>query len=254
MEEQIKKEELKQVDSREEEKHNCDDDLFTDSADSQGTICLDIPEPSNAIRDLQIEKYLVPIFTSESESSFVGNGVIVGSYLITAAHVARNNEMGFSFLYYRFENGFKMVRDQDVVFDGRIVVSNNGNCNDLIIFKLEGIIGNLKCNDASIEKGTKLYSSFYSYNNDKGNIVLERNVCVVIHIGTFSLDMTTQWKNCFRVYNSHGFISGNSGCAFYKDGVLYGILLGGSDPQYRVNKYTVLDARYIKHIIGAFSE
>lgn len=253
MEELIKKEELMQINLAKDETKEASNDLFTNPIDFHGTICLDLPEPNEAIHNSQNNKYLVPIFTSNSISTFVGNGVIVGSYLITAAHVAKNKEENFPILYYKYEDEFRMVSDDDAIFDGRKVKSKNGNCNDLIVYKLDGIVGGFKCNDTSVERGTKLYTSFYTY-LDNGRVVFDRNLCVVDSLGTLSLDKTTYWQNCYRVYNSRGFVPGNSGCAFYCDDVLYGILLGGSEPRYGVYKYTVLDASYIKHIIEEFGE
>jgi hypothetical protein len=253
MEELIKKEDLMQINPAKDEMKEDSNDLFTNPMDFHGTICLDLPEPREAIHHSKHDKYMVPVFTAQCMTNFVGNGVIVGSYLITAAHVAKNKEENFPILYYKYEDDFKMVSDDDVIFDGRKVKSKNGNCNDLIVYKFDGIVGGFKCNDTSVEKGTKLYTSFYTY-LDNGRVVFDGNLCVVDSLGTLSLDKTTYWQNCYRVYNSRGFIQGNSGCAFYCDDVLYGILLGGSEPRYGVYKYTVLDASYIRRIIEEFGE
>ena len=250
MEELINKEDLMRIDPAKDEMKEDSDDLFTDSMNFHGTICLDLPEPREAIHDSKHDKYMVPIFTSNNDSTFVGNGVIIGSYLITAAHVAKNEEENFPVLYYRYEDEFKMVSDDAVIFDGRKVKSKNGNCNDLIVYKLDGIVGDFKCSDTAVKKGTKLYASFYTYLDD-GKIMFDRSVCIVDSIGPLSFDKATKWQNCYRVNNSRGFISGNSGCAFYRGDVLFGILLGGSEPGFGVYKYTVLDANYIRHILDS---
>lgn len=243
--------ELIQINPVKEEIKGDSDDLFTDLIDSQGTVCLDLPESIETTYNLRNDKYLVPVFASKSFSSFVGNGVMVGSYLITAAHVAKSKEENFPILYYKYEDEFKMVNENDVVFDGRNVEPEDGICNDLIVFKLNGVIGSFKCNDASVEKGTKLHTSFYTY-LDNGKLMFDRNLNVVDSVGTLSFDKTTKWNNCFRVYNEYGFVPGNSGCAFYLNNVLYGILLGGSEPGFGVNKYTVLEASYIRQILDVY--
>ena len=197
------------------------------------------------------DKYLVPLYLEKNESSFVGNGVIVGSYLITAAHVApsHNKKERCPSLYYKYENEFKKVKNDYVFYDGRNTEVEVGVSNDLIIFNLDDIIGEFVCNDVPIKKGTRLYVSPYTYFEDENKTKSKQNICVVTSIGALSFDKATIWKNCYRVYNSEGFRPGNSGCALFRKNVLYGILIVGGDIECDVRNYTILDANYINQII-----
>lgn len=73
-------EELMQVDAAKDEEKEDAYSLFMDSPNFQGTIYLDLPEQVETLQNSSNDKYIVPIFTSDSMNTFVGNGVIVGTY------------------------------------------------------------------------------------------------------------------------------------------------------------------------------
>ena len=79
---------------------------------------LDVPGYSEEeLHHNENDKYLVPIFAKvDGEHLFRGNGVIVGSYLVTAAHVAQT-ELGdnnYHALWYQYEDKMLKVTDEEI--------------------------------------------------------------------------------------------------------------------------------------------
>ena len=95
------------------------DDLFNESI--EGSWEFDIPGFSNEeFYDSENDKYLVSVFVKEDATLiFRGNGVIVGSYLVTAAHVAQSKQQeNYQVMWYKFEGELWKVSDENLVHDG----------------------------------------------------------------------------------------------------------------------------------------
>jgi V8-like Glu-specific endopeptidase len=213
---------------------------------------LDIPNGlDEELHCPQNDKYLVPIF-AENGVVYRGNGVIVGKYLITAAHVAQSEheEVNYSELCFWFEGQPYPVSDKDIVFDGRGKEDENGVHKDLIVYKLDEFEGNFVCNEEEINEGLTLFS--YPYNKYDESVKFSGGNCSIVSKEVRSgRDNNEIWKNCFKVNYPWRIGPGNSGSPVFVKNVIYGIL---------IEKYEkgdgaygkVLDARYIKSVIDEY--
>lgn len=227
-------------------------DLFDEKSEEGWK--LNVPDFSGEeLRDATSEKYLVPIFAKDDETlSFRGNGVIVGSYLITAAHVAQtpHGDGNYHAILYQYDGALQEVTDEDVVHDGRNVGVIDGINDDLIIYRLKGIDSSIICNEDDIHKSMELLA--YPYTNFEGKLVKSGGTCKIdaLKVESGKGDGVI-WKNCFKVNYPFRCAYGNSGSAVFVKNVLYGIL---------IEKYLkdegafgkVLDARYIKKYIDEY--
>lgn len=215
---------------------------------------LDIPDFSGEeLRDATSEKYLVPIFAKDDETlSFRGNGIIVGSYLVTAAHVAQtpHGNSNYPAIMYQYDGELQEVTDEDIVHDGRNVGVIDGNNDDLIIYKLKDILGGFICNEREIHKSMELIA--YPYTNFDGKLVKSGGICKIDSLKVESgKGDGVIWKNCFKVNYPFRCTYGNSGSAVFVKNVLYGILI----EKYLKGEGTfgkVIDARYIKKHIEEY--
>ena len=201
------------------------------------------------------DKYLVPIFAKEDKILvYRGNGVIVSSYLVTAAHVAqtKDGEINYQKIWYQFDGELLMVTNKDLVHDGRNVGVIDGDKDDLIIYKLKGIIGSFICNEEKVHESMKLFA--YPYTNFDGKLVQSGGMCkiqsLVVRSGK-EKENDIIWKNCFKVNYPFRCTYGNSGSAVFVKNILYGILI----EMYVKNEGAygkVIDARYIKKFIEKY--
>lgn len=214
---------------------------------------LDIPYLLNEdFHHSENDKYLVPIFAKEDEELiFRGNGVIVGSYLVTAAHVAQTeHHENYPVIWYKFEGELLKVSDENRVHDGRNVGVIDGDNDDIIIYKLENVIGSFVCNGEEIHESMKLFA--YPYTNFDDKLVKSGGMCKIQSLEVRSgKEDNLIWKNCFKVNYPFRCTYGNSGSAVFVKNVLYGILI----ERYDIGEGAfgkVIDARYIKNIIEKY--
>lgn len=209
-------------------------------------------------------EYLVPIFLEKDDICPQGNGVIIGSYLITAAHVAQSEDKSINYnkLYYKHDGSIKEVNNEYLVHDGRNVNDKDGCRDDLIIYKLDKSYDFFKfCNDELRENMNLTSMPFIC---DKDNGIVRPFYITAYYIGQSYISKYTQeetncYRNCYYVkcrFNDK-YINGNSGCALFVDDILYGILIavkgyGSKCNVFEIENYTVLDAKYIKECIDEY--
>ncbi len=217
------------------------------------------------LHDPQFDKYFVSLFADDPKTGRIyrGNGVIVGPYLITAAHVAQSEDKTISFqkMYFRLDDELKEVCNEDIVHDGRGYDKESQIHDDLIIYKLQGIESELRLNDEPINLSLDLDAILYERSNCRSKEG-KAHTCVIsclnagFHGVKYSLGkeerIDSVWENCYKVLSSDWLKDGNSGGAFFNKNIVYGILIEvPSDGQ--APSGTVLDARYIKRIINSKS-
>ncbi len=219
----------------------------------EGSWELDIPNTSNEeFHDSENDQYLVPIFAKENDTIiFRGNGVIVGSYLVTAAHVAQTEQHeNYEVIWYKYEGELLRVSDENVAHDGRNVGVIEGDNDDVIIYKLKNVIGSFVCNGEEIHESMKLFA--YPYTNFDDKLVKSGGMCKIQSLEVRSgKEDNLIWKNCFKVNYPFRCTYGNSGSAVFVKNVLYGILI----ERYDIGEGAfgkVIDARYIKNIIEKY--
>ena len=123
---------------------------------------------------MNISDYIVPIF---SEGVFNGTGFIIGSTLITAAHVIESKENVCYFLYGKEE--ISIGSDNNIVFEYPVKESMQGKDNrywDLAIYKLSNINSPIKLQSPNLSKPC----TYHGYSDVKQidiytNIMLDNN-------------------------------------------------------------------------------
>lgn len=194
------------------------------------------------------DKFLVPIFAHEGELKvFRGNGVIVGHYLVSAAHVAQseNERINYDKVCFIFNNIDIFVDNNDLVFDGRTKDTIDGCNNDLIIYKLHDIVSEIVCNEEEPMVGTTMFS--WRCRFLEGEVHFNGGVCSIVSLEALVGKAFNRWRNCFNMVFSSHVGPGNSGSGVFIKDVLYGILI---EAYRRHESYgIVLDARYIKYRI-----
>ena len=90
----------------------------------------------------------------KEKSSFIGKGVIVGKYLVTTTQIAplEDRDNNLSTLYYSqmsiihyLDVEYKQVAEK--IYDGRKNIDENGNQNDLLIYRLKESFNSFECNE-----------------------------------------------------------------------------------------------------------
>lgn len=212
---------------------------------------LDIPNTSNEeFHDSENDQYLVPIFAKENDTIiFRGNGVIVGSYLVTAAHVAQTEQHeNYEVIWYKYEGELLRVSDENVAHDGRNVGVIEGDNDDVIIYKLKNVIGSFVCNEEEVCEKMKVFA--YPCKYIDGKVRFGGGICNIssLEVKSGKKDNTI-WKNCFKVGYPFRCGFGDSGSAVFVKNNLYGILI----EMYIGGVYgKVIDARYIKKCIDKY--
>ncbi|MCR4848598.1 MAG: hypothetical protein K5920_07115 [Bacteroidales bacterium] len=230
--------------------------------DSETIIPLKTSTPFEELHCAEYDKYMVPLFIVKNDDTFIGNGVIIGKYLVTAAHVSicSTCKRNIQYLYFRYEGYYVEINDSMVVFDGRcgsgkVSPDKCGNHDDLIVYELNEIYNSFKLSDNSIKPGDELANSpFRRDGHNRYIIKQDKFVCKVVALKEGRLgNQTYPWENCFRVTNEWFFSPGNSGSALFKKDVVYGILITANQDGHGPCG-TVIEAKYIKIIIDKYEQ
>ena len=193
------------------------------------------------LTDIEKIKCLVPIFINKEFTEFVGNGVIIDSYLITAAHVAQSEDkkICYEYLYYIYDDKRYEVKDEQIVHDGRNYNYTDSIHDDLLIYKLNDNYNSFKFYEEEPSVDKLFYSKLHDYNK-------ENNIIKSYYNKSIYKGRNEKWENCFDVHGIFRYNDGDSGCAVYRDDILYGILIIGN---YDTNIYKIIDAKYIKECV-----
>lgn len=215
-------------------------DIDTPKQDPLNGYRIDV-EDNNDLTDIDKIKCLVPIFANKELNEFVGNGVIIDSYLITAAHVAQSEDRKtrYEYLYYIYDNKKYEVKEEQVVHDGRNYNYTDSIHDDLLIYKINDNYNSFKFYEEEPSVDMLLYSKQHDYNN-------ENHVMNSYYNKSIYKRRNKEWENCFDVHGIFHYNKGDSGCAVYRDNILYGILIIGNND---TNIYKIIDAKYIKYCI-----
>lgn len=243
-------------------------ELFMDSLSSTCVRIADLDENGNlviqkeSVGDLHCQDYdrfLVPLFAEDNDSSLIGNGAIIGHYLITAAHVAikrnRRNPSDavlIETLFYIFEHKFHKVCTTDIAHINTNIDYDNEIHDDLAVFDIGKTYNSFKLYEKDIELGLETLS--FAYNYQLGMMEGQKNTSKIISINTNACENAqVEWKNCFRVLSKNRFNHGESGCALFRQNVLYGIFIRWyrykEDKLERRCEHVILNSKYIKEII-----
>lgn len=206
---------------------------------------------------LEYDKYFVPIFIAKDDKdSFNGNGVIVGKYLITAAHVAICNKCKRNIpkLYYNYNGNIKEINNKMRIHDGRgikgkVKADKDGIHDDLIIYEIDDLFSPLQLSEDSLGNGNKL-EMWTFWKKDESVITREYWNCSMTEESVM-IDGAIA-ENCFKASNDYGFFHpGNSGSVLYKDNVIYGMLIKANQKG-KGSLGTFLRSSYIKKIIEEY--
>lgn len=194
-----------------------------------------------------VKEYCVPIFVQSnniSNGDFVGNGLIVGDKLITAAHVIKQRTSVF-----KFGNEFFSITNDNLIYiEDSGFDSEQQVYKDLAIIRLEEKKNDICLNRDNIIEDSKVFVSPYNYSN-KAQQQLNRFYTNgrVIAEKYRSVETDMVWNNCIRMSFLGGLYEGNSGSAVYRDDVVFGFLLKGVAG--RNDHYCILNARYVAEIL-----
>lgn len=207
----------------------------------------------------EYDKYLVPLFILKGdEGSFIGNGVIVDNYLLTAAHVVVCNmcKRNLNHIYYRVERDYIEVNNDMLIHDGRdpfgkVVHDMNNIHDDLIVYKLKEKYNSFKLSEEPVSLGDELAIRPYRRNLDNDDeITSDSLVCKVSALKKGRLkNQEYDWYNCYITKNGWQEYSGNSGSALFNKETVFGILI-------TVNRTgfigTAIEAKYISDVISEY--
>ena len=165
--------------------------------------------------EIHCRKYTARIFTSEYVD---GNGVVVGDYLITTAHVLDGSK---SFEVWVDDRYFK-INTQSSIFFKKPEPNEKGDFLDLAIYKLEGLQSPIRffngdLNDVDLKCIAWKHSVDTSINKD---------VWTPFETDAMFIDKKGNFIECMM---SDPLIQGYSGCQLFADGKLAGILYGSGD-------------------------
>lgn len=193
------------------------------------------------------EDFIVPIHSKREKSYHCGCGVIVGNYLVTAGHVAKEKTTGALLhnIFVLFDNDFIELKDDDIVYDGRQNEDVDGIHDDLIIYRFKEVISPFCLKDDELRETLHLYTKTFDYDSSQDNLHLSGTECNVLSLQSSSSDNTNQWLNCFVVNNPSTYKEGNSGCPVYRKQNVYGILLKKKNIANCDRCYTFMKASYI---------
>lgn len=210
-----------------------------------------IEDTMESLDCIEGHEFIVPIFTKPEKSFHCGCGVIVDGLLITAGHVAKDQESKTPLhsLYVLFHDKFISLLDENIIYDGRNNDDRNGIHDDLIVYSCGIANSPFVLNGEPISEGLGLYTWPIDYDDDTGKMLCHGNECTVtsLHASPFNCKNGV-WSNCFIVNNPGIYQHGNSGSALYRKNEVYGILLGGGND---TRMYKAMDANYIKQKINS---
>ena len=197
----------------------------------------------------QKTEFIVPILiNADEESTQVGTGFILDQYIITAAHVFYNLNIGENRceeLKYKFDDREFSIQLREALFDGHKCESRKGFSQDLLVFRVNHKGSPFVLNTRGLKDDMIFESRAYCCDGDKMRSQSFNNVTLT---GENSDNI-----NCFKVSGGSGFLfkEGNSGCPLYNGDVVYGILwksIEHASAQYD-KLFEFVDARYISEIL-----
>ena len=202
----------------------------------------------------QGKDFIVSIHSKREKSCHCGCGVIVGNYLVTAGHVAKEKTTGALLhnIFVRFKSTFIELKDDDIVYDGRQNEDADGVHDDLIIYRFKEVSSPFCLNNNELTVGLCLCAKTFDYDGHIDDLQSVETVCEVFSLQSSSSDNKNKWSNCFVVNNPSTFKEGNSGCPVYRKQDVYGILLKDKRCQNSDRCYTFLSAGYIIQKINEF--
>lgn len=201
------------------------------------------------------DKFLVPIYWDKDKSMYVGNGVIVGQYLVTVADVglSKDKKSKYENMYYGVcvdslnrKFWFEKIGN-NIVYDGREMIDENGTYDDLLIYELSDNHDAFKCNEKDLEPSLELASCCFEFSGEQRS----NNDGWILPLDSATTEKSEPLrKNCFKFRARFPYYEGKEGCALYRGNVLYGVLVKKiryqDDLRNEKRDYMALDARYIK--------
>ena len=230
-----------------------ENDLFVMDEELENPSDLTIDDGKEDLDFEEGNEFVVSMHCTKEKSSHCGCGVIVGDYLVTAGHVAKDKttEGLLNDIFVLFRGNFVDLHKEDIVYDGRENKDVDEIHDDLIIY-LFNVQSPLCLNDDGLKEDLLLYSKYFDYDDSTDRLQPFKTECNVITIQSSSLDNTIKWSNCFIVNNPSAFKEGNSGCPVYRKQDVYGILLKEKRYQNSDRCYTFLSAGYIIQKINEY--
>ena len=165
--------------------------------------------------EIDCRKYTARIFTSEYVD---GNGVVVGDYLITPAHVLDGSK---SFEVWVDDRYFK-IDTQSSIFFKKPEPNEKGDFLDLAIYKLESIKSPIDFYEGDLSNASLTclaWKHLVDFNTNK-------EVWNPFETEAMFIDQKGNFIECMM---SYPLIQGYSGCPLFADGKLVGILYGSGD-------------------------
>lgn len=185
--------------------------------------------------EIDCRKYTFRIFTSEYVD---GNGVVVGDYLITTAHVLDGSK---SFEVWVDDRYFK-IDTQSSIFFKKPEPNEKGNFIDLAIYKLESIKSPIIFYGGDLSEG-EMTCMAWTHRIDAKT---RQEIWIPFETDAMFIDKKGNFIECMM---SDPLIQGYSGCPLFADGNLAGILYGSGDDG---RTCFFLSGEAIKRIINNF--
>lgn len=199
----------------------------------------------------QKTEFIVPILiNADEENTQVGTGFILDQYIITAAHVFYNLNIGENRceeLKYKFDDREFSIKLREALFDGHKCESRKGFSQDLLVFRVNHKGSPFVLNTRGLKDDMIFESRAYYYDMDSDKM----------HFRSFNnvriFDKKIFEINYFEVIGESGFPfkEGNSGCPLYNGDIVYGVLwksIEHASAQYD-KLFEFVDARYIGEIL-----
>ena len=233
-----------------------EENLFSENG-VQGNVTMQLADMPEELDNSSLSKYIVVFFRDENEMRWCGSGVIVGNWLITAAHVMMEKKKPLPFLFFRFENHIRRVDEKDIIYDGREELDKDSEHihHDLIVFKLSNIASPFVLNTTDFDISSHVFARKYM---EQKKSTSQSTYKILMKKG-FKNDRklwlkkeSFEWNNC--LLTTGDFVKGDSGTPIYRENVIYGILIGRTvHPNYSLKDkiFNFLDARYIHETIFA---
>ena len=165
--------------------------------------------------EIDCRKYTARIFTSEYVD---GNGVVVGDYLITTAHVLDGSK---SFEVWVDDRYFK-IDTQSSIFFKKPEPNEKGDFLVLAIYKLEDLQSPIRFFSGDLnDVDLKCIACRHSVDSNT-----HQEICVPFETDAMFIDKKGNFIECMM---SDPLIQGYSGCPLFADGKLAGILYCSGD-------------------------
>ncbi len=197
------------------------------------------------------EDFVVPIMEdTNNEETQQGTGFILDQYLITAAHVFYNLNVGENRceeLKYKFDDREFSIKLREAMFDGHKCERRKGFSQDLLVFRVNHKGSPFVLNTGGLKGNMVFESRAYYYDMDRDKMYFRSfNNVRIFDEKFFEI-------NYFEVIGESGFPfkEGNSGCPLYNENIVYGVLwksIEHASAQYD-KLFEFVDARYISEIL-----